>query len=45
MYELKQMLAKSTISKVPHELAIHPDAQARPGAVKSKKKHEETILQ
>jgi ATP-dependent RNA helicase DDX23/PRP28 len=45
MYDLKHMLAKSTISKVPHELAIHPDAQARAGAVKTKKKQEDTILQ
>ncbi|KAI8075621.1 P-loop containing nucleoside triphosphate hydrolase protein [Thamnidium elegans] len=45
MYDLRQMLAKSSISKVPHELAIHPDAQAKPGAVKTKKKHEETLFQ
>ncbi|CAO3620931.1 unnamed protein product [Mucor fragilis] len=45
MYDLRQMLAKSSISKVPHELAIHPDAQGKPGTVKSKKKHEETLFQ
>ncbi|KAI8979550.1 P-loop containing nucleoside triphosphate hydrolase protein [Mycotypha africana] len=43
MYDLRQMLAKSSISKVPHELAVHPDAQTKPGTVKSKKKHEETL--
>lgn len=45
MYDLRQMLAKSSLSKVPHELASHPDAQAKPGAVKTKKKHEETLFQ
>ncbi|KAK4518750.1 uncharacterized protein ATC70_008972 [Mucor velutinosus] len=45
MYDLRQMLAKSSISKVPHELAVHPDAQGKPGTVKSKKKHEETLFQ
>ncbi|KAI9475589.1 MAG: P-loop containing nucleoside triphosphate hydrolase protein [Benjaminiella poitrasii] len=45
MYDLKQMLSKSSLSKVPHELAVHPDAQTKPGTVKSKKKHEETLYQ
>ncbi|KAI8388286.1 P-loop containing nucleoside triphosphate hydrolase protein [Radiomyces spectabilis] len=45
MYDLKQMLMKSPLSKVPNELAHHEAAQAKPGAVKSKKKHEETIFQ
>ncbi|KAI7897581.1 P-loop containing nucleoside triphosphate hydrolase protein [Cokeromyces recurvatus] len=45
MYDLKQMLAKSNLSKVPHELAIHPDAQTKPGTIKTKKKHEETLYQ
>lgn len=45
MYDLRQMLAKSSLSKVPHELASHPDAQGKPGAVKTKKKHEETLFQ
>jgi ATP-dependent RNA helicase DDX23/PRP28 len=43
MYDLKQMLSKSSISKVPHELAVHPDAQGKPGSIKLKKKHEETL--
>lgn len=45
MYDLRQMLAKSSISRVPHELASHPDAQTKPGTVKSKRKHEETLFQ
>ncbi|EIE89343.1 hypothetical protein G6F46_004432 [Rhizopus delemar] len=45
MYDLRQMLAKSSISRVPHELAIHPDAQTKPGTVKAKRKHEETLFQ
>ncbi|KAI8885377.1 P-loop containing nucleoside triphosphate hydrolase protein [Backusella circina FSU 941] len=45
MFDLRQMLSKSSISKVPHELASHPDAQNKPGTVKSKKKHEETLFQ
>lgn len=45
MYDLRQMLAKSSISRVPHELAIHPDAQTKPGTVKTKRKHEETLFQ
>lgn len=45
MYDLRQMLAKSSLSKVPHELAVHPDAQSKPGTIKTKKKHEETLFQ
>jgi ATP-dependent RNA helicase DDX23/PRP28 len=45
MFDLRQMLAKSSISKVPHDLASHPDAQNKPGTIKSKKKHEETLFQ
>ncbi|KAG0167692.1 DEAD (Asp-Glu-Ala-Asp) box polypeptide 23 [Apophysomyces sp. BC1034] len=45
MYDLKQMIAKSPLSKVPPELANHEAAQTRPGIVKAKKKHEETIFQ
>ncbi|KAI9323701.1 P-loop containing nucleoside triphosphate hydrolase protein [Dichotomocladium elegans] len=45
MYDLRQMLAKSPLSKVPSELAHHEAAQTKPGIVKSKKKHEETIFQ
>ncbi|KAH8551768.1 P-loop containing nucleoside triphosphate hydrolase protein [Umbelopsis sp. PMI_123] len=45
MYDLKQMLSKSTISKVPPELANHEAAQNKPGAFRPRKKHEETIFQ
>lgn len=45
MYDLKQMLSKSSISKVPPELANHEAAQNKPGAFKPRKKHEETIFQ
>ncbi|KAF7730004.1 DEAD (Asp-Glu-Ala-Asp) box polypeptide 23 [Apophysomyces ossiformis] len=45
MYDLKQMIAKSPLSKVPPELANHEAAQTRPGIAKAKKKHEETIFQ
>ena len=45
MYDLRQMLAKSPLSKVPGELAHHEAAQTKPGIVKAKKKHEETIYQ
>ncbi|KAJ8654783.1 hypothetical protein O0I10_009504 [Lichtheimia ornata] len=44
MYDLRQMLAKSPLSKVPHELAHHEAAQTKPGIAKAKKKHEETIF-
>ncbi|KAI8578638.1 hypothetical protein K450DRAFT_245837 [Umbelopsis ramanniana AG] len=45
MYDLKQMLSKSTISKVPPELANHEAAQNKPGGFRPRKKHEETIFQ
>ncbi|KAI9008905.1 P-loop containing nucleoside triphosphate hydrolase protein [Phycomyces nitens] len=45
MYDLKQMMAKSPLSKVPPELANHESAQTKGGVVKSKKKHEETLFQ
>lgn len=45
MYDLKQMLSKSTLSKVPPELANHEAAQTKPGAFRPRKKHEETIFQ
>ncbi|KAI8139339.1 P-loop containing nucleoside triphosphate hydrolase protein [Fennellomyces sp. T-0311] len=45
MYDLRQMLAKSPLSKVPSELAHHEAAQTKPGIAKAKKKHEETIYQ
>lgn len=34
MYELKQMISKSSISKVSDELRKHPAAQSRKGAVR-----------
>ncbi|KAL1916703.1 uncharacterized protein VTP21DRAFT_5407 [Calcarisporiella thermophila] len=42
-YDLKQMLQKSSRSHVPIELARHEAAQVKPGTIKAKKKHEETI--
>ncbi|CAG8790088.1 35046_t:CDS:10, partial [Gigaspora margarita] len=45
MYDLKQMMLKSPISRVPPELASHPNAMAKPGTYVSKRKHEETIFQ
>ncbi|CAG8488480.1 5703_t:CDS:10 [Paraglomus occultum] len=45
MYDLKQMIMKSPISRVPPELASHPAAMAKPGTYTQKRKHEETIFQ
>ncbi|CAG8603785.1 3784_t:CDS:10, partial [Ambispora gerdemannii] len=45
MYDLKQMILKSPISRVPPELASHPSAMAKPGTYTAKRKHEETIFQ
>lgn len=45
MYDLKQMIAKSPLSKVPPELANHEAAQTKPGIVKAKKKQDETLFQ
>ncbi|RUS28407.1 hypothetical protein BC938DRAFT_481922 [Jimgerdemannia flammicorona] len=45
MYDLKQMLQKSALSRCPPELAQHEAAQNKPGTFKPKKKHEETIYQ
>lgn len=42
MYDLKQMLAKSPISKVPPELARHEAAQTKPTVAKAKKKQDDT---
>ena len=36
---------KSPISRVPPELASHPNAIAKPGTYIAKRKHEETIFQ
>ncbi|KAI7867246.1 P-loop containing nucleoside triphosphate hydrolase protein [Spinellus fusiger] len=44
MYDLKQMISKSPLSKVPPELANHEAAQTKGGVVR-KKKHEETLFQ
>ncbi|CAB5196814.1 putative ATP-dependent RNA helicase DDX23 [Rhizophagus irregularis] len=45
MYDLKQMIMKSPISRVPAELSSHPSAMAKPGTYIAKRKHEETIFQ
>lgn len=46
MYDLKQMLLKSSLSKIPPELMHHDAAQAKPGTLGGvKRKHEETIYQ
>ncbi|ORY97848.1 P-loop containing nucleoside triphosphate hydrolase protein [Syncephalastrum racemosum] len=45
MYDLKQMIAKSPLSKVPPELANHEAAQTKPGIAKAKKKQDETLFQ
>ncbi|KAG9286717.1 hypothetical protein G9A89_012267 [Geosiphon pyriformis] len=45
MYDLKQMILKSPISRIPPELASHPSAMAKPGTYTAKRKHEETIFQ
>lgn len=42
-YDLKQLLLKSTKSKIPHELDVHEAANTKPGTFKYKKKSEETI--
>lgn len=44
-YDLKQMIMKSPISRVPAELSSHPSAMAKPGTYIAKRKHEETIFQ
>ncbi|ORZ22116.1 P-loop containing nucleoside triphosphate hydrolase protein [Absidia repens] len=41
MYDLKQMLAKSPLSKVPPELARHEAAQTKPGTIKNQKRHDD----
>ncbi|ORX55205.1 P-loop containing nucleoside triphosphate hydrolase protein [Hesseltinella vesiculosa] len=38
MYDLKQMLIKSPVSRVPNELARHEAAQTKPGAIKNIKR-------
>ncbi|CAO3652781.1 unnamed protein product [Cunninghamella blakesleeana] len=41
MYDLKQMLSKSPLSRVPPELARHEAAQTKPGAVQNKKRQDD----
>ncbi|KAI8339174.1 P-loop containing nucleoside triphosphate hydrolase protein [Chlamydoabsidia padenii] len=41
MYDLKQMLTKSPLSKVPPELARHEAAQIKPGTIKNQKRHDD----
>jgi len=44
-YDLKAMLQSSPVSNCPHELASHPEAQNKPGAVmQTKKRKDETIF-
>jgi len=43
LYDLKQMIMKSSISRLPPELANHEAAQTKPGTIKTKRKFEETI--
>ncbi|KAI8994408.1 ATP-dependent RNA helicase DDX23 [Gaertneriomyces semiglobifer] len=43
-YDLKQTIQKSAISSVPQWLTRHEAAQAKPGQLKAKRKHEETIF-
>lgn len=42
LYDLKQMIMKSSISRLPPELANHEAAQTKPGTIKAKRKFEET---
>ena len=43
-YDLKQMLISSPISSCPHDLANHPEAQAKPGTVMQKKRKDEKLF-
>jgi len=43
-YDLKDMLISSPVSTCPHDLANHPDAQTKPGAVVQKKRKDEKIF-
>lgn len=42
LYDLKQMIMKSSISRLPPELANHEAAQTKPGTIKAKRKFELT---
>ena len=42
MYDLKQMLEKAK-ARVPMELAKHEAAQVKPGTIRVKRRHEETL--
>ncbi|KAJ3361458.1 DEAD (Asp-Glu-Ala-Asp) box polypeptide 23 [Allomyces arbusculus] len=44
LYDLKNLLVKSPVSKCPAELANHPDAQVKPGTFVAKRKYEETLF-
>lgn len=44
LYDLKQTILASPVSNCPPELANHPDAQNKPGAVVQKKRKDETIF-
>ncbi|XP_052682298.1 probable ATP-dependent RNA helicase DDX23 [Crassostrea angulata] len=44
LYDLKQTIMASPVSNCPPELANHPDAQNKPGAVVQKKRKDETIF-
>ena len=43
-YDLKQALLESPVSTCPPELANHPDAQHKPGAVVTKKRKDEMVF-
>ena len=42
-YDLKQAILESPISECPHELANHPDAQHKPGAIVQKRRRDEKV--
>ena len=42
-YDLKMAVLESPLSECPHELANHPEAQNKPGAVVHKRRRDETV--
>ncbi len=42
-YDLKMAIMESPLSECPHELANHPDAQQKPGAMVHKRRRDETV--
>ena len=42
-YDLKQALTDSPVSTCPPELANHPAAQVKPGAVSQKRRQDEVV--